>query len=320
MAQVLGYRSRLVIDFESAYGTDPVTPAGLVMPVNTFNLRSSRRKVSAATITGSRNPVAPFDGNLVDSGEGVIPVDANAMAYWLRAMFGLPSSSGSGPTYSHEFTVGDSMPSFISEIRFATASAVVNYAKHNGCKISSLSMTVGGDDELVANIGIEAQTETHGTSAYDSSPTTLSLDRLNNFQAAITQGGSPLANVTELSFNIDFGLATDMYVIGGGGVRGDLPEGLLSVTGSLTALFENMTLLNLAMNSTETSLSVAFTNATSSHSLTFEFPEIQLERNTPGIEGPQGVVISLPWVAYMDDDAAESAVVCTLVNDTETYA
>ncbi len=317
MAQVLGYKSRLVMDFESTFGLDPAVPAGLVMPVNTFSLKSKRAKNSAQTITGTRNPVKPFDGNLQDGGEGVVPVDAVCFGYWLKAMFGNPTTTGVGP-YVHEFKVGDLMPSQVMEIRYADVSSVIAYAKHNGCKIASFAMTVGGDGELVATIRIEASKETISATVYDATPTTLSLSRFSNYQAVLQEAGAPIQKITEMDFSIDFGLDTELYTIGDGGTRGEIPEGILAVTGNITALFQNTTLLQKAIDSTETSLVLTFTAGT--NTLQFAFNELQFERNTPGIEGPKGVKITLPFVAYMDDHASASVVVATLTNSVASYA
>lgn len=318
MAQVLGYKSRLVADFETTFGEDPVSPAGIVLPFNSFGLKSRRAKRSAQTITGTRNPVKPVDGNLEDSGEAVIPVDSTCFGYWLKAMFGAPTTTGAAAPYAHEFTVGDSMPSMIHEIRFSDKTGVITYSKHSGVKISNFSMSIGGDDELTARIGLEAAGETLSGTAYDATPDTPSLSRLQNFQATITEGGAELAKCAATDFSFNFGLATDHYQIGGEGIRADLPEGILEVSGNVTTLFQSTDLLDKAVASTETSLVISFTSGTDE--LEFAFNEIQFERNTPAVEGPQGVMLSLPFVAYMDDDAAASVVVVTLTNSISSYA
>lgn len=316
MGQAKGYKSRLVMDFETAFATEPGTPAGYVMPIDTFNLKSNRPKNTAQTITGTRNPVKPFDGNLTVSGEAVVPVDSSCFAYWLKAMFGDPVTTGTGP-YTHTYKVGDLMPSEVMEVRHSDESAAIMYAKSNGCRIDNFSMSVGGDEALVANIGIEAATETISSTPYDSSPTVLSLDRLQNYQASIEEGGAAISKVTEMGFTLDFGLDKSLFTIGDQGVRGEIPPGILSVTGNIKALFDNLDLLNKAINSTESSLVVTFTNG--ADELKFEFNELQFERNTPGIDGPQGVLIELPFVAYMDDHAAASVVVVSLTNNIESY-
>jgi hypothetical protein len=230
-------------------------------------------------------------------------------------MFGVPSTTGTGPTYTHTYSPGNTQPSLVLERKFSDGDSFTKYAKYNGCKVSQFSMSVGGDGELVADLSIAGADETIGDSAYDGDASSVSLDRLENFQAAITEGGANLAIATALDLTIDFGLDTSQYVIGGSGILGDIPEGIVNVSGTLTTLFQNMTLLNKAINSTESSLAVSFTDG--SHSLTFTFNEVQYSRQTPGIEGPQGILIQLPFIAYYDDHGDATSVQAVLVNGQE---
>ena len=311
MGTARGYKSSCVLDFETTFGADPAAPAGLIMPINSSSLKAERTKNAASTITGNRNPVQPFDGNLKVEGSVVVPVDLIAFGHWLRAMFGAPTTSGEGP-YVHTFKVADSQPSLVLENKFADAAAVIAYAKYNGCKVNSWAMSVGGDGELTSELAIVGSTETVGATAYDSDASAVTLSRLQNFQAALTEGGSSLAIATAMDFTVGFGLDTEKYVIGGAGVLGDIPEGIMSVSGNLTALFQSTTLLNKAINSTESSLVVTFTSGT--YSLAITFPEIQYGRSTPEISGPSGILITLPWQGYYDNNADSTSVKVVLTN------
>ncbi len=315
MPMAKGYLSTLALDFETTFGVDPGAPNGLAMPINSFDVKANRNLNSAQTLTGNRNPVEPFAGNTVVNGSAVIPVDVLAMGYWLKAMFGAPTTTGTG-TYTHTYKIGTSQPSLVLEKKFATSTPT--YAKLNGCKVSKFSMAVGGDGELTANLDIEGANETVGTTAYDATLTAIAFTRFNNFQATLKEGGSTLANATEFSFDLDMGLDTEVFVIGGGGQRGDIPEGIVTVSGALKLLFENTTLLNKAINSTETSLELALTNGT--NVLRFTFPEVLLQMQTPGITGPKGVMLELPWTAYYGNDAGASAVKVELINSQASYA
>ena len=202
MAQQKGSTVDLLIGFESTFGTAPT--AGFQVPVNTFGLRANRVKNTPATLTGTRNPAAPFDGNLVVSGPLVVPLDSAAMIYWCAAMFGDPTSSGADP-YVHEFKIADSMPSFTLEAAFEDL-ATAEYNQFRGCKVSSFGITVGGDGELVANIDIAGANESLESASFDGTPTAVTLARVNNFNAAIEEGGAALSIATELSMDINFGL------------------------------------------------------------------------------------------------------------------
>ena len=317
MAQARGYKGRLVIDFETTFGQNPGAPAGKVVPINTWDVGLDRQMKQAQTITGNRNPVMPFAGFTKVEGSAVVPVDLIAFGWWLRAMFGLPGTTGTGP-YTHVYKIGDSQPSLVAEKRYDFVSSQ-QYTRQNGIKISSLGLKFGGDDELVANLGILGATEQAPSGTpYHVSPTVISFNRLSNFEAAITEGGSAIATVTECEFNVDFGLDAENFVIGGGGTLGDIPEGIAGVSGSITALFDSTALLTKALNTTETALAVTLTKG--AHSLKFDVPELFYSPKSPGITGPKGVKITLPFQAFYDNAAAASAFMVTLVNAQTSYA
>jgi hypothetical protein len=322
MGQARGSFSRLVMDFETTFKQDPVTPAGLVMPFNSYKPKATQPLKTSKTITGTgtRNPTKPFKGNIAVSGDIEVPVDSTAFGYWLKAMFGAPTTTGAGP-YEHVFKVANSQPSLVLEGRYSKRSGLINYAKHNGGKISTFGMSLSGedDDELLAKLGLEAAKETFSGTAYDADPTVLTLSNFYRYQASVKEGGAAISNVTALDFTIDFGLES-IHTIGSGAGTGepyDIFEDVLAVTGKVTALFEDMTLLNKALNSTESSLEVIFTSGT--NILKFDFNELLYERNTPVIEGPKGILVDLNFTAFTDDHADESVIVATLTNGQASY-
>jgi hypothetical protein len=307
MTQAKGSATQLILGFEATFGTDAT--AGFVMPFNTSGLNQSRNIITPATITGNRNPSEPFQGNKIVEGPIVVPLDSDAYWYWLKAMFGDPSTSGTGP-YVHEFKVPTSQSPLTIEHQFTD---ITQYAKYNGCKISGWSMELGGDGELVSTFEIIGQKETFSGSAFDASPTSLTLRRLKNFQATLEEGGASFATATAVSFNVNMGLDRDQYSIAGGGEVGDLPEGNIEITGNLTALFEDLTLLNKAKNATESSLEIIVT-IDANYKISILFPEIQYGENSPEINTPGGIVVDLPFNAYYTDASEATSLEVNLTN------
>jgi len=315
MTQQRGVNAEILLGFENAaYGTAATT--GFVMPLNSCGVVGVKNRQVPATLTGTRNTVVPFAGNKDVNGPIVIPLDSDAMPYWLVAMFGDPSTTGTDP-YEHEFKVASSMPSFTLEEVFEDLTANV-YQRFVGCKIASLGMTFGGDGELIGNIGVLGADMSHETSAFDAAPTTVSLDRVNNFDAAILEGGGSLSNATELSINLDFGLDPNSFVIGSGGIRGDIPEGFVAVTGNIKTLFEDKTLLDKATGDTETSLKITVTDSVNSI-LEFEIQELLYSVNGVPIEGPQGLIVSLDFVGYYTAGSEASNIVARVTNNVVSY-
>lgn len=315
MAIAKGSKGQLLLDFETTYNQDPTTPAGVLLPFNNESIVAQQNLTNPATITGSRNPVQPIKGNTDVSGSITIPVDQIATGYWIKALFGSPNTTDNlNGTYTHVFTVSETQPSLVIEKGFTD---IGQYFKYNGCKINQFSMDFGGDGELTASIDIVGSKETVSSTPYNSGASKPSFIRFNNFQATIEEGGSVIGDITEGNFAISANLDTELYTIGNQGTRGDLPEGVLNITGSITVLFKDMSLLNKAINTTESSIKIKFSDGT--HYIEFYFPEIIYNRNSPTISGPNGVLVTLNWQAYYKDNADSTSCKITLLNTKSAY-
>lgn len=436
-----GYASQIVIDFETTFGQDPVSPNGLRIPFNTCELKGAQAFIDPATIRNSRSAVAPGLGRLTVEGPMVVPMCYKSLGYFFKAMFGAPTTTnadtagyltgGAGVTttigtwtaitdgsfsvsidgsasdvtginftgdaamtdvaadiqtairaigtggfalatvtwnattasfkitsgttgpsssvgvlsaaasgtnisatmkctasfatatagldlYSHKYVISTSaQPSLVVEKGFTDLG---HYFKYNGVKVGGFKLVVGEDGELVGNVDLLGSNETPSNTAYDSTPTDVVLTRINNFQAVLKEGGSETALVKTAEFNFNMGLDGNQFVIGAGNKRGDIPEGMVAVTGTIKALFTSMALLNKGINTTESSQEVIFTDASNGSTLSIKVPEIYYDRTSPSITGPAGVELDLNWRGFYDNNADASAAVVTLVNSVSTYA
>lgn len=313
MAQAMGYKARVILGFETTYN-DSTGVTCVALPINSSGLKSKQNMTEAQTITGLRDPVMPALGNIDVSGQVVAPVSAIETGYWLKSLLGAPTSTGS-VTFTHIYTTrATSVPSAVIEQQFADISV---FELFNGCKVSSLSMNLGGDGELTMNLDLVGGKETVSGTAVVATATAVTFTRFDNFHAQIKEGGATVVVCTACELKLDSGLDTSLYVIGSGGFRNSLPEGNIGISGSITALFEDLTLINKAINGTESSLEILLTNG--ANSLKFEINELMYERNSPGIEGPKGVVLNMPFKGYWQDNASATACKVTLINTHAGY-
>jgi hypothetical protein len=131
------------------------------------------------------------------------------------------------------------------------------------------------------------------------------------------EGGSPIANIKSCSLTFSNNIDTSQYVIGSAGQVGALPAGVASVTGSITALFEDNSLLTKAENHTESDLDLIWTDG--AHSLTLIVPELVYSPASPTVNGPAGVEATLNFQGYYADHGDASILKATLVNTTADY-
>jgi hypothetical protein len=313
--QAQGSKGQLNMCFESAYGTTPETPSGILLPIHTSEIKSTRGLNESKVIRNNKNPAMPSTGNIDVAGSVKIPLDQIAIGYWLKALLGAPTTTGAGDPYTHTYKPGD-QPSMVLEQGFTD---IGKYFLYNGCKVDKFSFELGGEGDLEVAIDIKGQKETSGDASFDSTPTLLTLTKYHQFQGSIKEAGVAIATLTKAKFDISCGLDGDSYCIGAQGLRDGLAEDVLQISGSVTALFKDTTLITKAMNTTESSLEFILT-ASASRTLSFLFPEIFYERSSPGISSPKGIIVELPFKAFYENAAELAAFVVTLKNGVASYA
>jgi hypothetical protein len=314
MSRAKGYNSQLVLGYETTYGNTPTSSKAYNMPFNQSKIDVKQNLIESSTIRGRRDKEQPAVGNIDVSGSVVVPLDQRGIGFWLAAMFGSPTTIGSGDPYAHIFKVTGSQPSLVLEQQYPD---IITYEMFNGCKVNKFSFTYGGDTELTAQIDLMGAQRTIGSTPFTSNLSDIPLLRFSNFQGAIEEGGVQLANVSEASLNVDFGLDGNNYTLGGNGYRAELPEGYLQVSGNIKAFFEDAVLLNKAINNTKTSLNFKFVSG--AHSLGFLMEEVILQQTSPGIENEKGIIVNLPFKAFYNSGLGGSVLVTTLVNDHDSY-
>lgn len=316
MSRANGGNSILVAGFEDTYNAVPASPKGVSMPFISSNLKASQNMTASKVIRGDRNPTPPILGNKNVSGTIVVPVDVTGIGYWLKAAFGAPKTTNTGESgpYTHKFTIGQTMPSLFIDQGYKDINV---YEQFTGVRISKLSMDFGGDGELTASLDVMGCKENLQDSPTVSNPTEIQITEFGNFQASVQEGGKDIAICTAIDVEVDFGLDGDSYPIGAKGYRTDIDPGLVSVSGNLTAMFTDKALLEKAVNNTESSIVIRIVNG--QNQLIFSIPEVQYSLTSPGIDGPSGIDVKLPFQGYYTDNTDKSAFIATLINNQATY-
>ncbi len=314
----VGAKTQTNIVIEKEYGVVP-TAAGTMtinMPFNSNNVASSQNSTDPATIRGNRNPVEPILGNNDVSGDIVVPVDFTAFGYWLTLGIGVPvSTSKDTEKYQHVFKIGEGVPSFTMEKAFP---GISQYIQQHGCKVSKMSFSFGGNDELTSTVSIMGAKEEIKQTAMAANLIEPTFDRANNFQCIVKIGGNVAGRVTSWSLDIDNGLDGDTYTIGSQGFREAICDGLVKASGTLEAFFKDATYLTMAEQSSETSMELIIKQSDDLQ-MSILLPEVKFARTSPGIDGPAGIKQSLSFNGFYQNSEQASAVVVTLINAYETY-
>ncbi|KPP86167.1 MAG: hypothetical protein HLUCCO07_05020, partial [Rhodobacteraceae bacterium HLUCCO07] len=129
MARAQGARAQMALAFETTYGTLPAS-GFTKMPFASTSLGAEQPLLNSELLGYGRDPLAPIKDAVTADGDVVVPLDAEAFGFWLKAAFGAPTTTGVEAPYSHEFQSGSwTLPSMSIETGMPE---VPRYAMYSG--------------------------------------------------------------------------------------------------------------------------------------------------------------------------------------------
>lgn len=311
--QARGYKSGMLIDFETSFNEGPTTKKGVFLPMNSNELTKKQTLIETETITNTRNDTQPALGRVSVEGDIVQPADYVATGYMLKALFGAPKTTGSAGKFEHIYTVQDEQPSIVVEKAFPD---IGQYAIYKGVKINTMKIDYGQDNEMTISYNVMGAERASATTPYNKKAESCPLVRIAQGHAYVRINGQESRLIKEGSVEINANLDGDQYVVGGGGVRGDIPEGLMKANGNFKALFTSTEWMDKADKGEAVPVEVGF-KMNEDTQLVFTFPSVQFEPFDANISGPSGVVVDVNWRAFSNN--GDSIVKITLKNNKETY-
>jgi len=312
MARAQGARAQMALAFETTYGTPPV--GGFTkMPFASTSLGAEQPLLNSELLGYGRDPLAPIKDAVTADGDAVVPLDAGAFGFWLKAAFGDPTTTGVGP-YTHEFRSGGwTLPSLSIETGMPE---VPRYAMYSGCVLDQLSWQVQRSGLLTATARLVAQGETIATTTSVGTPAELGLKRFGHFNGAISRNGTALGNVVSAEITYSNNLDRIETIRGDGRIDG-ADATMAALTGRIEVRFADSTLVAQAINGEACEMEFAYV-LPSGETFTFTAHAVYLPIPRIEISGPQGVQASFDWQAAKSTNPAR---MCTavLINSIASY-
>lgn len=303
MPQARGTQTTVAIFEESTYATDPGTPDGKKLYVVTSGLKGAQSLLNSNTLNSSRARARPARGNIDPSGPLLVEIGAENIGTLLKHAMGSNTTTGASP-YTHTLTLGSLPTGLVIEHDFGSnISGSGRYEKFNGVRVGRASFSFPTEGYCTGSFDLMGAKTTLGSAPLDATLTDTGHTPFSSFQATILEGGSAIATVTDCTIDIDNELDSSVYAIGGAGQRRALPEGFATVSGSITALFEDAALLTKAINDTASSLKITLSRGTGlgsagNESIEFLVQNLVYERTSAPIDGPNGLKITLLFRAF----------------------
>ena len=313
MARARGGRTLLAGAFETVEKTPP--SSGYVLLPNRSNNLGVQNDLLDDDIVGDRDP---GDADLdVPNADGTIkvPLDLNAIGFWLKALLGDPQSSVVDSVYTHVFQSGSwALPTMALERQMPDAASFEMFV---GCKANRLRYALQRGGRVNASVEVMAQgAQAPAPATAAGTPASFDLQRFMQAQGQVTVDGSGPGDIVECSIDYTNNLDAVDSVTADGFIGG-LDEMRAALTGNLRLRFSSETLFATAKANTPVALSLVHTISASAK-LTLAMPRVFLSVPKKPIEGPQGVEASFSWQAARADNG-DPMLTATLINAVENY-
>ena len=290
MAFAQGSRSSLSRITEVTFGT---TPAGdfINLPFSTHSLNLTKDRVAGNDIQADRMPRVDRHGNRQVAGDIVVDLrDGDYDDLLESAMLN---------TWSTNTLKVGTTPKFFSIEDFA---ADIDQARlFTGMAVSTMGVSLAPNQMVTTTFGMvgkdmtisgtqKTQTAASGAAPFDSYSGDIAIGNVAS--------SSAVAIVTGLDFTLTNSFAPT-FVIGDDSAP-SLEYGRADIEGTLTAYFEDASLINRFLNETESELEVSVNDPTGTNAYTFLFPRIKINSADVGVDGPTSRIINMSFVALYD--------------------
>ena len=313
MARAQGARAQMALAFETTYGTPPAS--GFVrMPFASATLGAEQPLLNSELLGYGRDPLPPIKDAVTADGNVVMPIDAQAFGFWLKAALGQPITTGADAPYTHEFRSGNwTLPSMSIETGMPE---VPRFAMYSGCVLDTLSWQMQRSGLLTATASLVAQGETTAAASAAGTLADLALQRFGHFNGAITRNGTALGNIVSAEITYANNLDRVETIRSDGRIDGADPS-IAALTGRIEVRFADQLLVTQAINGDPCEMSFGYT-LPSGETLTLVAHAVYLPRPRIEIAGPQGVQATFDWQAARDAALGRMCTI-TLINAVEEY-
>lgn len=319
---VLGSAVRIALYDEVTYKTSAGLTLGMLGYFTECSLTAKRNAVQSNTLSADRSRAIPGPGNIDVSGPYNMEIAPQHVGFFLRHIFGAPTTTGASAPYTHVFRPTTLPVGLLIEKNWITAGITSKVEHFLGCKVAdatidvpqegacTLALTIQGAKYTIASAPLDATLADPGHTGWFAPDVTINL------------AGSATTIVKSANIKIANNLQTDRYTLGTAGERIDCPEGFADVTGSITAIVDTTlfsAFIDKAQARTDTALDIIFTSgagtgaSAGNEKLTLRLDHALIDLASPPINSPGGMEVSFTFNAFKSG-ATDKGLVATLLS------
>jgi Phage tail tube protein len=296
-----GAQSRLVYIPESTFGLTPATPTMKNLRYNTHTLELTRTNLVSGEIRGDRGVHDFRLGQKDVIGDVVCELNYTDVDPLIELAFcGTWTTEAAGTP--NTLKVGSTKRSWTLEAGDLDTSI---YRLYKGCFISKMALSIKPAAMVTATFTWMGQdmVDSATTAANGAITASTTNSPMDSFSGSLKEGGSTLGYITGLDITLDNG-ATAPQVVGANKIP-DFFLGRANITGTLSALFPDKTLLDKFIAETETTIDVTLGGLPANKTMEFNLVRVKYTKAAAPISNEAGIIQTLPFQAlYLDGNAS----------------
>lgn len=297
MAKATGARSQLIYIAETTFGTTPALPAMAILPRTGGVPVLAKESFQSADIRSDRQVADMRHG--FRSGSMSLATELRHTEY--DALF---ESLMYNAWATNVLKIGTTEKSFTFESGFLD---IGRYHLMVGSVVNGFSASITPEGMVAGTFEVMGKDVTFNAStAANTTVAAGTTEPFDSLSGSINEGGSAIATVTGFDFSITNNITPAKPIAATS--TDEMIEGQCVVTGSVTAYFEDDTLLAKFAGETSSSFDVTLSDP-ASNTLKFDFPNILYTGGEPDVGGSGPIMVTLPFTALYDATDASTVVI-----------
>lgn len=297
MAKSTGARSELAYVVESVYGTTPAIPSLTVIPRTGGVPTMIKESFQSADIRADRQVADMRHGFRSSALSLAVELRHTDYDDLFESLFYSTFST-------NVLKIGNTQKSLSIE---AAYNDITQFALMTGAIVNSFSCSITPDGMATATFEVVGQDLAYGVTSVDADGYTAASgnEPFDSLTGSINEGGSASSVITGINFTITNNIEPAKII--GSATAPEQIEGLVQVSGTVTAYFEDVALVNKFINETSSSLDVTLQDP-AGKTLKFDFGNILYTDGNPDVGGTGPAILSLPFTALYDGTDLSTAV------------
>jgi hypothetical protein len=303
-----GSRHALYFVEENTYGTTPTSPALKTLRHKSCSLALTKDSFQSEELRSDRQISDFRHGNYQIGGDIEVELSYGTFDDILEGVLCGDWVNETPASGTDQLKAGTTRHSYSILRHFGDLAAGNTHHLFKGVEFSKLSMTVSPNAIVGFTLSTIGQDMALSASAPSGStyPAATTTSPMDSFSGTISENGTPIALITEIQLDIENGQEARFVVGDAQSLRPSI--GRSNVTGTVTAYFENTTLLEKFINETESDIVFTLVDQ-AGNAYEFTIPRIKYTGGQPDVSGEGDITLAMPFQALLDSSVSTNLII-----------